>query len=212
MSPRTKTQFETIREEKRSLIMETALEHFAGEGYHKTTITHLAKHAGISKGLMYNYFESKEALLSAIIDKSMSEIAEYFDPDKDGILTEDEFELFVRRYFKVIRDKVKFWRLYFQLMLQKEVREQFMVNYSGKPEFKVRDQNKYTIFKTDMARIISDYFTRKKERMPEDYDPLIDLNMFIYSMTGFATVTIYTETLDEKFFEKSITRIIELYK
>jgi AcrR family transcriptional regulator len=212
MSPRTKTQFETIREEKRSLIMETALEHFAGEGYHKTTITHLAKHAGISKGLMYNYFESKEALLSAIIDKSMSEIAEYFDPDKDGILTEDEFELFVRRYFKVIRDKVKFWRLYFQLMLQKEVREQFMVNYSGKPEFKVRDQNKYTIFKTDMARIISEYFARKKERMPEDYDPLIDLNMFIYSMTGFATVTIYTETLDEKFFEKSITRIIELYK
>ena len=61
MSPRTPQQFEEIREEKMTLIMDIALEHFANEGYHTTTINHIARHAGISKGLMYNYFESKEA-------------------------------------------------------------------------------------------------------------------------------------------------------
>ena len=44
MSPRTPLQFEEIREEKRNLIMDTALEHFAREGFHATTINHIAKH------------------------------------------------------------------------------------------------------------------------------------------------------------------------
>jgi leucyl aminopeptidase len=90
MSPRTPKQFKEIREEKRNLIMDTALEHFASEGYYATTINHIAKHAGISKGLMYNYFESKEALLKAIIQRSVMEVYSYFDIDRDGYLSEEE--------------------------------------------------------------------------------------------------------------------------
>ena len=63
MSPRTKQQFEDIREEKRSLIMKVALELFAEEGYHNTSISKIASRAGISKGLLYNYFDSKEDLI-----------------------------------------------------------------------------------------------------------------------------------------------------
>ena len=70
MSPRTPKQFMEIREEKKTLIMDVALEHFANEGYFTTTINHIARHAGISKGLMYNYFESKEELLTEIINRS----------------------------------------------------------------------------------------------------------------------------------------------
>ena len=43
--------------------MDVALQHFANKGFHATTIYHIAEHAGISKGLMYNYFNSKEELL-----------------------------------------------------------------------------------------------------------------------------------------------------
>ena len=74
MSPRTSQQFQEMREEKMTLIMDVALEHFANEGYFRTTISHIARHAGISKGLMYNYFESKEALLRAIVHKSVNEV------------------------------------------------------------------------------------------------------------------------------------------
>ena len=105
MSPRTTRQFEEIREEKRTLIMDSALEHFAKEGYHATTITHIAKHAGISKGLMYNYFESKEALLRAIIERSVKEVLNYFDTNRDGYLSEDEFEFFVRKIGILLRQK-----------------------------------------------------------------------------------------------------------
>ena len=58
--PRTPEQFEKIREEKRNHIMEVALECFANEGYHSTSISKIAKSAGISKGLIYNYFELNE--------------------------------------------------------------------------------------------------------------------------------------------------------
>lgn len=209
MSPRSKKQYEAMREEKIALIMDAALEHFAREGYHNTTITHLAKHAGISKGLMYNYFESKEELLSAIINKSIAEISAYFDPDMDGILTEEEFELFVRKYFMIVKEKIAFWRLFSQLMLQKDVRDQFL---KSDPDGRLDYLNGHTTFKTGMLQTINEYFMRKKAKKTEDFDHFLDMNMFLYTMEGFAMITIYSDRIDEVYFEKAVNRIIELYK
>ncbi|HRW21852.1 MAG TPA: helix-turn-helix domain-containing protein, partial [Bacteroidales bacterium] len=63
MSPRTPEQFEEIRLSKHKLILDTAMKLFASSGYHNTSISKIAKEAGISKGLIYNYFDSKEDLL-----------------------------------------------------------------------------------------------------------------------------------------------------
>jgi AcrR family transcriptional regulator len=113
MSPKSQQQLEGMREEKKALIMDTALQHFANQGFHATTINHIAKHAGISKGLMYNYFKSKEDLLSEIIKKSVSEIYNYFDIDRDGYLSRDEFEFFIRKLSRILRERT-FWRLFFR--------------------------------------------------------------------------------------------------
>ena len=213
MSPRTKQQFESMREEKRALIMDAALEHFAREGYYQTTINHLAKHAGISKGLMYNYFSSKEELLAAILHKSMTEISAYFDPDKDGILTTEEFELFVRRYFVVIREKVVFWRLFFQLMLQKEVRDQLLTSVQGSPEGNKFDSiRQISAVREEVSKIILDYFRRKSEGKQMEQDPLLEMNMFIYTIQGFAMMIIYNEGMEDEYFEKTINKIIQTYK
>lgn len=213
MAPRSKQQFEAIREEKRALIMDVGLEHFAREGYHNTTINHLAKHAGISKGLMYNYFESKEELLAEIVNRSMTEVSSYFDPDKDGILSEEEFELFVRRYFIIIREKVVFWRLFFQLMLQKEVRDQILASFPGLPtEGTIGAGRQIRDYSSEFNRVILDYFMRKKESKPADYDPLLDMNMFIYTIQGFALTIIYADGPDDAGFEKTINKIIQTYR
>ena len=213
MSPRTPEQFEGIREEKRNLIMNVALEHFAAEGYHNTTINHIAKHAGISKGLMYNYFESKEELLAAIVNRSLSEIVRYFDPDRDGYLTEDEFELFVRKIFKIILEKRTFWRLFYQLLMQKDVRDMFLKSSKGRVEsvmaiYSGIDEPFLTFFN----KVMTDYFTRKRDRKPPDYDPVVDLNLFLYTMEGFGMVTAYLEGVDMENHDKIIDRIVELYK
>lgn len=123
MSPRTEKQFEEIRQGKKRLIMDTALELFANEGYHLTSISKIAEKANISKGLLYNYFNSKEELLSSIIHLGIKEMYDEFDPNKDGILTKDELAHFIEFAFKTIRDKKRFWILYFTLFIQPEVFE-----------------------------------------------------------------------------------------
>ena len=213
MSPRTPLQFKEIREEKKALIMDVALKHFANEGYHNTTITHIAKHAGISKGLMYNYFESKEELLSEIINRSLYEISRYFDPDKDGYLAEEEFELFIRKLFYTIRNNLSFWRLFYQFLMQKDVREQFLKTNRGHiNSVQAIYTNSSNTFLSTMNRMLTDYFKRKKERKPEDYDPVLDMNMFVYTIEGFGMVTAYMDEVDDKYFNKTIDRIIESYK
>ncbi|MBL4648099.1 MAG: TetR/AcrR family transcriptional regulator [Aureispira sp.] len=67
MSPRSNEENERIRNESKAKIMAAALELFADNGYHKTSISKVAQKAGISKGLTYNYFDSKEALLEEVL-------------------------------------------------------------------------------------------------------------------------------------------------
>jgi AcrR family transcriptional regulator len=213
MSPRTAKQFKSIREEKMTLIMDVALHHFANEGYFKTTITHIARHAGISKGLMYNYFESKEELLITIINRSMSEISHFFDPDKDGYLSEEEFELFIRKLFTTLRENISFWRLFFQLMIQKDVREQFMKSKpSSVNTVQVMYVNQNNSFLTLVSKMVEEYFIRKKKRKQTDYDPVLDMNMFLYTIEGFAHITIYQDEVDEYYYSKVIDKIIDLFK
>lgn len=130
MSPRTEKQYQEIREEKRKLIKDKALELFALEGYDKTSISKIAKAAGISKGLLYNYFESKEALLTDIIFEQVDLMMEIFDPNEDGVLEPSEMEYFIRQTFRILREKPNFFRLYiilaFQPDVMKVVEEKFM--------------------------------------------------------------------------------------
>ncbi|MCX6254344.1 MAG: TetR/AcrR family transcriptional regulator [Bacteroidia bacterium] len=213
MSPRTPKQFKEIREEKKALIMDVALEHFACEGYHNCTISHIARHAGISKGLMYNYFESKEVLLTEIINRSMEEISKDFDPDKDGYFSEEEFELFFRKLFHLLREKLSFCRLFYQLIVQKDVRDQFLKTYLGPvntiPEFYSNTSNSFLAI---VSKMITEYFIRKKERKPADYDPILEQYMFIYTIEGFIMLTSYLDEVDVNYYDKTVNRIIELYK
>lgn len=121
MSPRTQEQYEDIRESKIKLIMDTALDLFANEGYYPTSISKIAKQANISKGLLYNYFESKEILLIQILQSGIDEFLDYFDPDHDGNLTDDEFRYFVENVFDTMKNRTSYWKLYISLALQPTV-------------------------------------------------------------------------------------------
>jgi AcrR family transcriptional regulator len=71
--PRRPEQFEEIREKSREKILSAALELFANKGYGSTSIDSIAKKAGISKGLIYNYYESKKSILLAIYEDVMTQ-------------------------------------------------------------------------------------------------------------------------------------------
>jgi AcrR family transcriptional regulator len=118
MSPRTVFQNEQIRQIKREQIMDAALELFANIGYHPTSISEIAKKAGISKGLMYNYFNSKVDLLLSILIEGYDRMIVSFDPNHDGVLTRDEMLLFVTDILEQIKSDPNYWKLYFSVMMQ----------------------------------------------------------------------------------------------
>ena len=54
-------------EERRQEILETSARLFFDKGYAKTKITDIIEEIGMSKGIFYYYFESKEDVMNAII-------------------------------------------------------------------------------------------------------------------------------------------------
>lgn len=62
-------------EEKKSKLIEVAIELFAKKGYNKTSVNLIAKEADMSTGNFYIYFKSKEEILTVIFKDLWSSIA-----------------------------------------------------------------------------------------------------------------------------------------
>lgn len=190
MSPRTPEQFEEIREEKKELIMQAALELFANEGYHSSSISKIAKKAGISKGLMYNYFESKEDLLKQIAFEGINEAFESLGLNKDEILTKKEFANFIKNSVVMVKNQMNFWKLYFSLMAQPQVLmvlgDDFMSSFDS-------------YFKT-----LADYFNNQGFK-----DGYTEVRFFVAMLDGIALHYIVDP---ENFpYDQVVERIINIY-
>jgi AcrR family transcriptional regulator len=121
MCPRTSEQFEEIREGKRQQIVFAAVECFATTGYHAVSISDLAKHAGISKGLMYNYFSSKEDLLKTIFREVMAEMMDLFNPDQSAEINTDTLIKYFERMFSHMQSSLMMWKMYLAIFSQPAV-------------------------------------------------------------------------------------------
>ena len=53
----------------RSLLVDTAGQLFATQGYDRTSVESIIKQAGVSKGAFYHHFSSKDELLGAVTDQ-----------------------------------------------------------------------------------------------------------------------------------------------
>jgi len=61
---------------KRAAIRKGAAGYFAVHGYDRASMTGAARECGISKALIYHYYDSKEALLFDILDTHLSDLVE----------------------------------------------------------------------------------------------------------------------------------------
>lgn len=64
---------------RRAQVINAASECFRRKGYHGASMAELAKTAGMSAGHIYNYFENKEAIIEAIIERDKAEMFSAFD-------------------------------------------------------------------------------------------------------------------------------------
>ena len=118
--PRTPEQFDQIREESRERILVAALRLFARHGFAATSVRMIAEDAGISQGLLYNYYDGKESLLRAIFERSMTDVRASFASAATATPGK-AVELLVRSAFDIVRGHRDFWQLSYQLRMQPQV-------------------------------------------------------------------------------------------
>lgn len=75
--PRTKEAFEAMRETTRKKIETVALSLFARKGL-SVTVDEIAREAGVSKGLLYNHYTSKEALITELVRQATDASSQNF--------------------------------------------------------------------------------------------------------------------------------------
>lgn len=154
MCPKTKAQFAEIRESRKAQIIEAALEVFTQYGCEAASMNQVASRANISKGLIYNYFNSKHELLVTIVDKGVNDLMQYFDPNKDGFLSDEELILFIDTMFSILDENPRFWQLYFSLM--------------GQPSAMKIFQEKFRILMEMTMQPLVEYYKRKGRENPEE--------------------------------------------
>lgn len=164
--PRTKQQFELLRKESRRKILEAALEVFAREGYHSSTVSLIAKTAGISQGLLYNYFKSKEDVLNELMIGMMDALMCEFMPinPKEKVKRKDIVNFINVGVDLVLKDP-KFWKLYFSVFIQPDVLSIVM--------------DKMMKMAKPYLRRITDYFRERGEE-----DPVTMMRYFSAVMDG----------------------------
>lgn len=97
----------------RHRILDAAMRIFAAKGYHAASVSNVAREAHVAKGTLYLYFESKDALITAIVDRHFTMITEQvmgrpFCDTLDAFLEE------LRQVMDVPAEQASFIRVFFE--------------------------------------------------------------------------------------------------
>ncbi len=65
--------------DRRTQILDAAVVCFAKHGFHQASMHDISAEAGISVGLIYRYFQNKEAVIAAMADRHKSEIQDLLE-------------------------------------------------------------------------------------------------------------------------------------
>ncbi len=97
---------ETKKKKTRQAIMNAAIKLFSEKGFENTSVKELAKEAGVGKGTIYSYFQTKSEIFMAFCEDEMdfvfSDLAQKSDPD--ATLQEQLLTLFMGQFRYVTKN------------------------------------------------------------------------------------------------------------
>lgn len=117
MCPRTREDNEKIREQTSIRLLEGALRVFAKHGYHASSMSEIAKEAGVSKGLAYHYFSSKEDLLVSIAEQRLQQYLPLFKGLNEIVDAEERLDFLINFVSDELVKKIDELRFYNALYL-----------------------------------------------------------------------------------------------
>lgn len=114
------------RDEKTKLmkrkILNAAIKEFGEYGYTKTSMNNICKHAGISKGIIYHYFQDKDDLYLTCVKICYQTLLEYYVEHSRHMNGDIDAYMYIRmNFFK----EYKYLRgLFFQVLLNTPIQLQ----------------------------------------------------------------------------------------
>ncbi len=120
--------------EMRRKIIDTAKKIIAESGVKNASLQAIADEVGISKGSMYHYFKTKNAILYKIIDEEFRQSNETVKKFRDGILDKENLneEIFTgmeERLEKTTENKLHLYLAYEAMIGNKEIRDSYQEKY-----------------------------------------------------------------------------------
>ncbi|HUH74776.1 MAG TPA: TetR/AcrR family transcriptional regulator [Chitinophagales bacterium] len=97
-----------LRIQKIELLLMAAAKVFYVQGFHGAKMSHVAKEASVSKGVLYFYFQNKEDLYMALVHYCILKVDEYKEQllssvaDQNG---KDQVLVFLHFYFRMIEEQ-----------------------------------------------------------------------------------------------------------
>ncbi|WP_159884746.1 TetR/AcrR family transcriptional regulator [Paenibacillus puerhi] len=129
--PRTPEENDRIRQLSKKKICDAAIELFIKQGYYATSINDIAERAGVSKGLLYNYYRGKEELLGELVDARIKEVTDVMEGAASGASPGKQLEHIVNGAIDNIRQRPDVHRFYLHLQTQPEADEE-LIKYSNR--------------------------------------------------------------------------------
>lgn len=96
-----------MKNQKKEKLIQAAIKKFSQQGYHQTSISEIADKAGVAKGTVYWYFDSKKELFWGIILSDFEKINNYISQEisknnKDAI---EKLKQVTKLYLNFFKDK-----------------------------------------------------------------------------------------------------------
>lgn len=110
-----KTTVRLPKEMRRRQLLSSALRVFSSQGYHVTTMEHVADEAEVSKPVLYQHFNGKQDLYLALLDDQIAEfVAAVSAPLYDTDINRDRVEGVLKAFFNFTRTNPQGYRLIFE--------------------------------------------------------------------------------------------------
>ena len=127
---------------RREQIVEAATRVFAQKGFRRATTREVARAAGVSEGTIYNYFEDKDALLMAILER-LNETERRAEDFEEGMATDFPGFLkeYLRRRMSLIWENREVFRVVLsEMLVNAELRELYL-RQVVEPTMRIAEEN-----------------------------------------------------------------------
>ncbi|MED1918190.1 TetR/AcrR family transcriptional regulator [Bacillus thuringiensis] len=94
--PRTKEQYEQMRNATKQKIQSAAMQLFVQKGFGSTNVQDIADTAGISIGLLYRHYKSKEILFDDLVDYALAGLQKNIDIFVSTVSPKQALDQFVK--------------------------------------------------------------------------------------------------------------------